>query len=164
MDGLLGHRTFLLGTFHTGFYQPGPGIFQKGRVWAQGCQWGNSDPRGINNLNAAQMQNPPGRTSPPYTDLLGSSDHTRNRTTLGSRPGSPVLTGHHDEPERSLGDREMEKNSLQDRSGLEDKCSPLLHPWGLAARSLLCSRSQHHRDLMELKALQLHSTYLECRE
>lgn len=59
-----------------------------------------------------------------------------------------------------LGDREMEKNSLQDRSGLEDKCSPLLHPWGLAARSLLCSRSQHHRDLMELKALQLHSTYL----
>ena len=26
--------------------------------------------------------------------------------------------------------------------------------------SLLCSRSQHHRDLMELKALQLHSTYL----
>lgn len=37
--------------FHTGFYQPGPGIFQKGRVWAQGCQWGNSDPRGINNLD-----------------------------------------------------------------------------------------------------------------
>lgn len=42
--------TFLLGTFHTGFYQPDPGIFQRGRVWAQGCQWGNSDPQDINNL------------------------------------------------------------------------------------------------------------------
>lgn len=59
-----------------------------------------------------------------------------------------------------LGDMEMEKNSLQDRSGLEDKCSPLLHPWGLAVWSPPCSRSQPHKDLMELRALHLHSTNL----
>lgn len=59
-----------------------------------------------------------------------------------------------------LGDRVMEKNSLQDRSGLEDKCSPLLHPWGLGVRSSPCSRSQPHRDLTGLRALQLHSTNL----
>lgn len=70
--------------------------------YCDSCRWRRTSK--ISYLNAAQMQNPPGRTSPPYTDLLGSSDHTQNRTTLGSRPGSPVLTGHHDEPERSLKD------------------------------------------------------------
>ena len=59
-----------------------------------------------------------------------------------------------------LGDMEMEKNSLQDKSGLEDKCSPLLHPRGLGAWRPPCSRSQPHRDLMELRALQWHSTNL----
>ena len=59
-----------------------------------------------------------------------------------------------------LGDMEMEKNCLQDRSGLEDRCSPLLHPWGLGAWSPPCSRSQPRRDPMELRALQLHSTDL----
>lgn len=59
-----------------------------------------------------------------------------------------------------LEDMEMEKNSLQHRSGLEDKCSLLLHPWGLGALSPLCSRSQPHRDLMEPRALLLHSMNL----
>lgn len=59
-----------------------------------------------------------------------------------------------------LGDMEMEKNSLQDKSGLEDKCSPLLHPWGLGVWSPPYSKSQPHKDLMELQALQLHSTNL----
>lgn len=59
------------------------------------------------------------------------------------------------------GDMEREMNSPEDRSGLEDKCCPPLHPWGWAAWSPLCSRSQHRRDQREQPARERHSTTLQ---
>ena len=85
----------------------------------------------------------------------------QNNGTDSDELSNPLSAGkRNDGMQQLLSSLPRGQGDGEDRSGLEDKCSPLLHPWGLAARSLLCSRSQHHRDLMELKALQLHSTYL----
>lgn len=66
----------------------------------------------ISYLNAGLTQSPLGKTILLYTSPLASSDHAENRTTLGSRPGNPVLTGHHDEPKRSLKIKSNEKHIL----------------------------------------------------
>lgn len=53
-------------------------------------------------LSAGLTQRLQGRTIPPYTNPAGSSGHAGGRTSLGSRAGSPELSGHQDEARRSL--------------------------------------------------------------